>query len=286
MDIFDEFWLFVRKYLFSILLILAGLIFLPMGISSGSEAGNLVQTSNFVLGAIALLFLGFVSLFFIVNTKLSRIITIIASLVFLGGSAGFLALNYNTVTTTIIKQNQIKESESLAKQGLADIKELQEAYEKKYKTYATSLAELERFAKFDSISVLVKAVGDLPEDKMTPAEARALGYRYPKPWTEKDALKLGKIIRDYDKVPVAQNIFSNQKSKEFRAFDFDVNKIGQMRTIDNKGKEYRILTGKVDTTVTVLIQALPPYGPQEIFNITDTFQVGSLSSKEMKSNWK
>lgn len=286
MDIFDDFWLFVRKYLFSILLIFAGLIFLIMGMSSNPTTDGLSQSTNFILGAIVLFLLGFISLYFILNNKFSRTITAIASLIFLAGSAGFILLNVTTVKQTIKTLAEIEKSEDLAKQGLSDIKELQEAYEKKYKKFAPSFDELVRFAKYDSINVLVRAEGDLPNRKMTVPEAKQLGLRYPEVWNEKYALTLGLIIRDYEKVPVAENIFGKKKSKDLREYDFDVDQLNKMRTIDETDKQFTLSTGKVDTITTVLIQALPPYGPQEIYNIKDTFQVGSLTDKNMKSNWK
>lgn len=46
--------------------------------------------------------------------------------------------------------------------------------------------------------VLVRAEGDLPKRKMTVSEAKQLGLRYPEVWTEKYAIALGLIIREYE----------------------------------------------------------------------------------------
>jgi len=291
MDYFEKFWLFVRKYLFSILLIIAGITFLIVGMSKGGSQSNLAQSSNFTLAAIVLLFLGAVSLYFIMEKKIGKVITLISSLIFLAGATIFIYLNINTVQNTVIQLRKIDESENLAKQGLSDIQKLQDAYERKNKKLATSFEELMKFAKYDSIRVLVKAEGDLPERKMTPQEARALGYRYPQVWKESDMLTLKQkglaedvvFIRDYDMVPVASNIFEKEDN---RLYDFELDKLDQMRQIDNTTKPFKVRAVAADSAFNVQFQAIPPYGPQDPANIKDTFQIGSLVEPNTKSNWK
>ncbi len=59
--------------------------------------------------------------------------------------------------------------------------------------------------------VLVKAEGDLPRRKMTEAEAKILGYRYPKDvWNEQDALRLNLIVRDYEDVVSDSKVYSKE----------------------------------------------------------------------------
>ncbi len=286
MDNYDKYWLFVRKYLFSILLILAGLTFMIMGMSTNSTT-NLSQSNSFLLGAIVLFLLGFASLYLIMTAKTSRIITILSSFVFLIASAGFIFLNVKSVKDRIIYEEEWEQSEDLAKQGLSDIKKLQEAHDRKYKKLATSFEELEKFAKYDSIRVLTKAIGDVPSTKMTVEQARALGHRYPVVWTEKDALKLNLITREYEKKPVADDIFGKDtKENANRVYPFDIEKLSTLRTIDDKEKKFRFRTAVVDSVNTVLIQAVPPYGPQKEYDIKDTLQIGSLTEKDIKTNWK
>lgn len=290
MDNYDKYWLFVRKYLFSILLILAGLTFMIMGIGKDSTT-NLSQSNNFLIGAIVLFLLGFISLYFIMTAKTSKVITLIASVVFLALSGLFIMLNYYSVVNRVQEIAEVKESKELAKQGLKDIRKVQEAHDRKYKKLATSFQDLVKFAKYDSINVLVRAEKDPPSRKMTVAEAKQLGLKYPEPWTEKYALKLGLIIREYKKLPVADDIFGKDtKENANRLYDFDVDKMSLQRTIDGKGKKFRFRTAVVDSTNTVLIQAIPPYGPQRAddskFDIKDTLQIGSLIEKDIKSSWK
>ncbi len=289
MDIFDEFWLFVRKYLFSILLILAGISCLIVGASSNGGT-DLTQSAYFIYGAIGLFVLGFVSLFFILQHKISRGITAGLSLVFILGSAFYLFLNVKTVEDRIIYLAEVKESKDLAKQGLKDIQKLQEAFDRKYKKFAGNFPELIHFAKNDSIRVLVKAEGDLPSEKMTVEQARELGYRYPKEvWTESDALKLGLIIRDYAKIPVSQDLFSpEEQEKQNRIYPFEIDKLTVQRTIesDTSTKQFFMDTKLVDSTLHVEILSTPPYGPQFDYDITEVYKLGGLDEKSMKSNWK
>jgi len=286
MDNYDKYWLFVRKYLFSILLILAGLTFMIMGIGTNSTT-NLSQSNTFLIGAIVLFILGFVSLYFIMTAKTSKTATIIASVVFLLASVTFIQLNIKSVKDRIIYEQEWENSENLAKQGLSDIKKLQEAHDRKYKKLATSFEELVKFAKFDSIRVLTKAIGDVPSVKMTVQQAKELGYKYPVVWTEKDALKLNLITREYKKLPVANDIFGKDtKENENRIYEFDIDQLATQRTIDNKIKKFSFKTGIIDSVNTVLIQAIPPYGPQLDYDVKDTLQIGDLKEKQIKTNWK
>ncbi len=289
MDIFDEFWLFVRKYLFSILLILAGISCLIVGASSNGGT-DLTQSAYFIYGSIGLFILGFVSLFFILQQKISRGITAGLSLIFIAGSFFYLFLNFKTVEDRIIYLAEVEESQELAKQGLKDIQKLQEAYDRKYRKFAGSFTELIQFAKNDSIKVLVKAEGDLPSRKMTVEEGRSLGYRYPKEvWTEADALKLGLIVRDYAKIQVSQDLFSEEEQeKQKRIYPFDIDKLTVQRTIknDTAKKTFVMETKLVDSTLHVEISSIPPYGPQFDYDVTEVFKLGGLEEKSMKSNWK
>lgn len=290
MDIFDEFWLFVRKYLFSILLILAGISCVIIGVSTNSNA-DLSQSSYFLYGAIGLFLLGGMSLFFILKEKISRTITVVFSLLFILASYIYLQLNYNTIQNERKYRKEVKESIMLAKQGLKDIQKLQDAFEEKYDKYATTFGELKQFAQTDSIEVLVRAEGDLPSRKMTVPEARQLGYRYPKEvWTEKDALALGLIIRDYAKVPVVEDIFSEEEQKkEKREYPFEVEKIEVQRTIksDSASKQYKFdnYINEKDSTTYVIVTSIPPYGPQKKYDIKDVYKIGSHEELHMKTNW-
>ena len=286
MDYFEKFWLFVRKYLFSILLIIAGITFLIVGMSKGGSQANLAQSSNFTFAAIILLFLGAISLYFIMEKKIGKAITLISSLIFLLGAVIFIYLNISTVQNTVIQLRKIEESENLAKQGLSDIQKLQDAYERKNRKLATSFEELTTFAKSDSIKVLDKAIGDIPSRRMTVAEGRQLGYKYPKAViSEEEAIQLGLITRIYKLVPVADYTFSKEKDDK-RLYDFELDKLNQMRQLDNTTKDFTVKAVAADSAFNVLFQAIPPYGPQDPANIKDTFQIGSLIEVNTKSNWK
>ena len=262
-----------------------------MIVGASSNGGtDLTQSAYFIYGSIGLFILGFVSLFFILQQKISRGITAGLSLIFIAGSFFYLFLNFKTVEDRIIYLAEVEESQDLAKQGLKDIQKLQEAYDRKYRKFAGSFTELIQFAKNDSIKVLVKAEGDLPSRKMTVEEGRSLGYRYPKEvWTESDALKLGLIVRDYAKIPVSQDLFSEEEQeKQNRIYPFDIEKLTVQRTIknDTAKKTFVMETKLVDSTLHVEISSIPPYGPQFDYDVTEVFKLGGLEEKSMKSNWK
>jgi Ca2+/Na+ antiporter len=291
MDIFDEFWLFVRKYLFSILLILAGITCLIVGVTTNANA-DLAQSSYFVYGAIGLFLLGAMSLFFILQQKISRTITAIFSLLFVCSASLYLWLNIKTVKEEIVYQKEVKESITLAKQGLKDIQKLQDAYEKKYKKHAVNFDQLIEFAETDSITVLISAKGDLPTRKMTVEEGKQLGLRYPaEVWTEDFALRLNlpNFVREYAKIPVAVDLFE-EKEKESREYPFSIEQLKVQRTIetDSTYKEFKFnnLYNPKDSTTLVIITSIPPYGPQKDYDVKEVYQIGSHAEKTMKTNWK
>ena len=300
MDAFEKFWFFVKRFFFPIVLMLTGIWLIIVGISQqakssvevalGEDPSNtLTQTTYFMYGAIALLVVGIISLYFILQKKLPA--TIVFGLAAVAAIGVFLLgkFNWNSVEERIIYLDQVDKSKELAKLGLEDIQKLQEAHKKNYDGYAPSFDSLVKFAKTDSISILTKAVDDLPSTKMTMDQARQLGYKFPKEiWTEEDALKLGLIVREYDKVPVAEHLFSKEKiDKEDRLYPFDLAKIEVQRTIDSTEKKFIIQTNEIDTTsVGVRVLAMPPYGPQVPNDVEDTLQIGSLTEVKMNSNWR
>lgn len=300
MDAFDKFWFFVKRFFFPGFLILAGLwlIILAVGqqaaskimVAAGEDPSNtLTQTTYFLYGAITLLIVGVISLYFILQKKIPSVIVFGLAGVALLAAVYLTIFNWNSIEERIIYEAQWAESENLAKQGLEDIQKLQEAHKKNYGGFAPTFDSLITFAQTDSISVLVKAEGDLPSRKMTLDEAKKLGYRFPPEiWTEEDAIKLGLIIREYDKVPVSEYLFSKEKlEKESRLYPFDLMSIAQQRTIDSTKKTFVIETSEIDsTTLGVRILAVPPYGPQVPNDIEDTLQIGSLTELKMNTNWR
>jgi Ca2+/Na+ antiporter len=289
MDSFDNIWFGIRRYFFSGLLILAGLIFIIQGVST-DEATSLSQSKLFLYGGISSLALGALSLYFLMVERIPKAFIIGLSVILLGGVVLFSILNYHAINDEIVYQNEVGESKELAKQGLVDIQKIQDAYDKKYQNFATSFDSLIYFAKTDSISVLIEATGEIPTRRMSMEEAKKLGLRDPKEViSEDDAIKLELIIRRYEKVPVAKYLFSAEKTKnDFRKYDFDIDKLAQLRTIDNSSTEFVLRSAEIDSAVYgVEIVAVPPYGPQRAEDIQgDTLKLGSLTDRKMNTNWK
>ena len=288
MDNFDNIWFGIRRYFFSGLLILAGLIFIIQGLST-DEATSLSQSKLFLYGGISSLLLGALSLYFLMVERIPKAFTIGLSVILLAGVILFVRLNYKSINDEIIYGNEVDESKELARQGLLDIQKIQDAYDKKYKAFATSFDSLIYFAKTDSISVLVEATGEIPTRRMTMDEAKKLGLRDPKEViSEEDAIKLELIVRRYERVPVADYLFSEEKTKnDFRKYDFNIDKLAHLRTIDNTKKEFVLRSVEVDSVIYVEILAVPPYGPQRTVDIQgDTLKLGSLTDRKMNTNWK
>lgn len=290
----QKFWLKSKDGLFSYVLILLGLL-LSIKAFSVNPATNLSQTIDFKVASVVLILLGFLSLYFVKSKKSNKIVALLTNLGLIVAIVFFGYLNVKSITDTIEKQEAIKISKQLAKQGLTDIQKIAKAYDGKYKKNASSFEDLMKFAKFDSITKLTKAKGDIPSRRMSQEEADALGYKYGTDViSEVDAIKLGLIIREYEKIPVFNDLFSPEKLKRTkREYDFNIEKLSSMRTLDFETKvildteKKFLLNIKIseDSVIFLKISAKPPYGPQNKSEIKETYHIGSLTEKSIKPNW-
>lgn len=292
MDAFDQFWLAVRRFFFPGLLILIGLSSVITAISVDPASG-LTQSNYFLFGGLALFILGIVILFFVLQKKLPIGLMIGLSGVLIVCAIFFSIFNYNSIINEVNRLAAVENSIKLAQQGLTDIQKLQEAHEREYRGYATSIDSLKYFAKFDSISVLTRAEGDIPSRNMRPDEIKKLGFsaiRDPKRAeviSEDDAIALELIIREYEKVPVASYIFGEDKIKAgSRAYAFDIETIEKQRTITDSLADFTFITNEYDSAqFGVKVYATPPYGPQRAWEGNDTLSIGDLNSLKMNSSW-
>ena len=290
----QQFWLKSKGGLFSYILILVGLL-LSIKAFSINPTTNLSQTFGFKIASIILVLLGGLSLYFVKSKKNNKTAGLITNLILLIGIVIFGILNVKSITDTIEKQEAIETSINLAKQGLNDIQKIAKAYNGKYKKNATSFEDLMKFAKFDSITKLTKAVGDIPSRKMSQEEANELGYKYgTEVISEVDAIKLKLIIREYEKIPVFNDLFNPEKLKRTkREYDFNIEKLSSMRTLDFETKEildteknFSLETMMSEDSVVFLkISAKPPYGPQNKSEIKEVYHIGSLTEKSIKPSW-
>lgn len=299
MDAFDKFWLAIKRFFFPSMLVLVGLFLIIKGVSVDAKTG-LSQTSFFLYGGLASLVLGLVALILIVGQKIPTFVVAGLSILLLGGSGLFAYFNWQSIKTEMQYREDVANSKDLIKQGLVDIQKLQEEYEKNYNKFAVSFDSLIYFGKYDSTRVLVKAKGDIPTRPMTSDEIKHLDFnaiRDPKRAeiiSEDDALELGKagffeFIREYDKLPVGDYLFSKKKQKVNRRYAFTIDSISVMRTIDGSKRNFELQTKylEADSTHAVKVVAKPPYGPLkgELFKEKDLLFIGDLNSKNMKSSW-
>ena len=294
MEELKQFWLKTKDKLFSYLLILLGLTLTIKAFSVNPSTG-LSQTMGFKIAALVLILLGALSLYFVMNKKNNKTIGLITNIVLAFGIVCFTILNVKSIKDTIKRQNAIKTSIALAKQGLNDIQKIAKAYDAEYKNNAPSFEELIRFAKFDSITKLTKAKDDIPPRKMSPEEAKILGYKYGTAViSEEDAVKLGLIVREYTKIPVYSYLFSPEKLKKTkREYDFDIEKLTSYRSLNletneiiENEKTFLLETEMAaDSVIYLQISALPPYGPQTKSEIKEVYHIGSTSEKSIKPSW-
>ncbi len=121
-----------------------------------------------------------------------------------------------------------KKREDATIQNLKDIRTAQIAYKAKYTKYTGSFDTLINFVKFDSFPV-VMAIGRISDSL------------WEKGVTEKEAIKMGIIIRDTSYVSVLDSIFS------------DTYPIDSLRFIPYSGEEFFLDATKIETASKVKV---------------------------------
>jgi len=121
-----------------------------------------------------------------------------------------------------------KKREDATIQNLKDIRTAEVAYKTKYTKYTGSFDTLINFVKFDSFPV-VMAIGRISDSL------------WEKGVTEKEAIKMGIIIRDTSYVSVLDSIFS-------KTYPID-----SLRFIPHSGKEFFLAATKIETASKVKV---------------------------------
>lgn len=287
--------LFAKKYLFPIVITIVGIGLLILGLKIEPVSGE-QQTTGFILGAVAVLIMGVVSLLY--TLELIHRMVHLGIMVVLFAACGVLTfMSYNSLQDTIAKRNQKTKVDKHVKQGLSDVRDIQVAYKKVYGKYAPNFEELKRFLEEDKVFDVVKN-GTPPDRRPTPEESAILGYdliadenKIIDGIQEDEAVLLGFMTIDTVYYPVMEDLFTGvEAQKRNRAFPFEIGKL-DIVPMNSTSEKFVLETLDVQEDSVTTHHYFLAYDPNPFdpFKKTDqsrdTLKIGSLVERSTSGNW-
>lgn len=153
---------------------------------------------------------------------------------------------YESIQIPVQFNDEVAKREAVIIQQMKDIRSIQEAYRDKYQVYAASWDQLIKFAKTDSLPIVMK-VGTLTDQQLADGlnEKNAVKYLSDPKKYAKEITKFGlskeTFSRDTVYVPVLQ------KDSSFIGRNFDVNAIKFVPFAQNPQDTLKLETGSVTT---------------------------------------
>jgi len=287
----EKFGVVAKKFLFPIIIIIAGLLLVIKGVSADVET-NIMQTDGFLYGGLAILIMGVITLLYILEI-INRVVHLVMMVILFCSTVGLGIMTINSVQDTIAEIDLKEKTDTFIKQGLSDIRDIQVEYKKKYGVYTASFPSLKAFVLEDSIMDILRSNGDdypngMPDGRVSLEHGVLLGYdpirddALYESYDESEALKVGIFINDTIWRPVTEVIFTNESalSKE-RAFMFEVSNLSSVPLSDTT--HFVMFADTLDGGTPVFLVKDPhPFDP---FNTKDTLMMGSMTESKNTGNW-
>jgi len=287
----EKFGLIAKKFLFPIIIIIAGLLVVIKGMSADAET-NIMQTGGFLYGGLAILLMGIITLLYILEI-INRIVHLVLMAILFCSTIGLGIMTINSVNDTIAEMDLKDKTDKFIKQGLSDIRDIQVEYKKKYGVYTSSFPALKVFLLKDSIMDILRSNGDdypngMPDGRVTLEHGVLLGYdpirddALYESYDELEALKVGIFINDTIWRGVMGVIFDNESAlKKEREFMFEVSNLSNVPLSDSS--KFLMFADTLDGGTPVFLVKNPyPFDP---FNTKDTLMMGSMTESKNTGNW-
>ncbi|MFB6306332.1 MAG: hypothetical protein ABEH43_04990 [Flavobacteriales bacterium] len=251
----------ISKFLFPTLLIVAGILLLNFGNSSG-------QNNWFMLASAAVLVTGIISVLFSLGYINKIVQYILFVLLFIGVIfMGFL--DYKSIEKNIQYKKEKKRRKKLVIQSLKDIRKAQEAYKSRYQKFTGDFDTLVNFVKSDSISY------------------ERIEGRIPDTLDEQEALEAGIISKDTFFVKVKDSLFDfSKKERQKRQFAFNADSLPYEPVTH---KKFKMDAGFVKSSSGVRRPVFEVKEPTPFhkkgFPPPDTLKVGSMDKASTSGNW-
>ena len=287
----EKFGLIAKKFLFPIIIIIAGLMLVIKGMSADVET-NIMQTDGFLYGGLAILLMGVVTLLYILEI-INRIVHLVLMVILFFSTVGLGIMTINSVNNTIAEMDLKEKTDKFIKQGLSDIRDIQVEYKKKYGLYTESFPTLKSFLLNDSIMDILRSNGDdypngMPDGRVSLEHGDSLGYdpirddALYESYDESEALKVGIFINDTIWRSVMSVIFDNESAlKKERKYMFEISNLSRIPLSDSSN--FLMFADTLDGGTPVFLVKDPhPFDP---FNTKDTLMMGSMTESKNTGNW-
>ena len=282
-----------QKYIFSALLVIAGIAVVAKGISGASATADNsdISWTLFLISGYGLLIGGVISALLIAGI-LNRLIAIGVFVVFLAGAVYLAYANYTSIQDRIALEKKYDFIRNSVKQGLVDIRDIEVEYKKVKGEFTGDFDSLVNFVVNEK-TYDIKRTGTVPAGKIPEKYWSILGYKKNDPqffskiesWDEDEAVLAGKIKRDTIYKSLLEDIFSPEnKSQQDRMFKFNPDSIRYVRNYNRGTLKFKL---KADTLNdgTPVFMAKEPEPFHIIGKDKDTLQVGSLKEAKTTGNW-
>lgn len=297
-EMLEQLGLFSKKYLFSTLLIIVGVVLVIVALAP-NEAVQRTQSTWFLFGGVSVLIAGIVSLLYTLEL-IGRMVHFAIMIVLFVFCGILTVLSIKSLQETIAKREAKEKYDNEVKQSLDDIRTVQLAYKKIYGKYATSFDELHRFLTEDQVYKTAPKIlhpsGQIPDRQPKGWELDTLGYD---PFEdealiqdgidEQEAIKLGYLRIDTIWVPVMEDLFYSEEAKknaEQREFEFDPDMLNIVRNTGEKKYEFKLVTRELDSVSNAMLvidtYAFNPF--KEEGQPRDTMKLGSLDLSDESTN--
>lgn len=284
---------YFQKYIFSALLIIAGLLIVSKGISgAGMTEGNAdISWTLFIISGAGLLSGGIISALFIAGL-INRMIAMVLLLIFLIGASYLGYANYTSIQDRIALENKYSNIRYSVKQGLIDIRDIQVEYNKIKGEFTNDFDTLINFVRNEQ-TYTIKRTGTVPEGKIGEEYWNVLGYRKAsanffkniESWDEDEAVKAGIIKRDTIWKPLMEEIFDKEsKSQKDRHYAFVIDSLVSVRNYMNGSLQFKM---EADTLGdgTAVFEVVEPAPFHILGKDKDTLKIGSLIEAKTTGNW-
>ncbi len=265
----------LSRFWFPALCIIAGLALLISALDAEAP-----QPSEVKLGAACILFVGIISLLFLLDVikKPVRIAILFLSLI---GAAYLFMKSSDSITSEIAELKQAKFVKTQTIQGLKDVRSALEAFRLTNGRYTQDLDELVAFVRGGTVPKMMK-IGQIPDSIPSEERAMELGLivKMPYDMTPEEVKAAGLIVRDTVRISVMEDKFDNEFAKKTRLYPFDLETI-KLAPVSKKPWDIKTGYANMGGVQQPVVEVKDP----EPYKNGKALQIGSLKDAHLNGNW-
>jgi len=265
----------LSRFWFPALSIIAGLIMLVSAFDAEAP-----QPAEVKIGAACILFVGIVSLLFLLDVirKPLRIAILFLSLI---GAAFLYMKSSESITLEIAERKQAKFVKDQTVQGLKDVRSALEAFKLTNGRYTQDLDELVAFVRGGTVPKMMK-IGQIPDSIASEEKAMELGLivKMPYDMTPEEVKEAGLIVRDTVRISVMEDKFDNDFARKTRLFPFDIEYI-KSAPVSKKPWDIKTGVANMGGVQQPVVQVKDP----EPYKDGKALKIGSLKDAHLNGNW-